>query len=110
MFSEIHEALYFTFSTLIPVFPLLGWLSFSTSVSKHVLLNSIMVLMVQTGKASGTFQIPCLKVPTVKKAKKEKRQQNKKRSRLGSETRGRDAGAYPKNNNEAGEGYGEQIL
>ncbi|NXC14568.1 ABCA5 protein, partial [Corythaeola cristata] len=25
MFSELHEALYFTFSTLIPVFPLLGW-------------------------------------------------------------------------------------
>ncbi|NXV84453.1 ABCA5 protein, partial [Calonectris borealis] len=25
-FSDLHEALYFTFSTLIPVFPLLGWL------------------------------------------------------------------------------------
>ncbi|XP_075296728.1 ATP-binding cassette sub-family A member 9 isoform X2 [Opisthocomus hoazin] len=39
MFSEIHEALYFTFSTLIPVFPLLGWLSFSTS--HFPLVNSI---------------------------------------------------------------------
>ncbi|NXJ43290.1 ABCA5 protein, partial [Ciconia maguari] len=26
MLSDLHEALYFTFSTLIPVFPLLGWL------------------------------------------------------------------------------------
>ncbi|NXE75120.1 ABCA5 protein, partial [Cochlearius cochlearius] len=24
--SDLHNALYFTFSTLIPVFPLLGWL------------------------------------------------------------------------------------
>ncbi|NXT38029.1 ABCA5 protein, partial [Pelecanoides urinatrix] len=24
--SDLHKALYFTFSTLIPVFPLLGWL------------------------------------------------------------------------------------
>ncbi|KFV49627.1 ATP-binding cassette sub-family A member 9, partial [Gavia stellata] len=30
MLSDLHEALYFTFSTLIPVFPLLGWLIFST--------------------------------------------------------------------------------
>ncbi|XP_075374992.1 ATP-binding cassette sub-family A member 9-like [Mycteria americana] len=29
MLSDLHEALYFTFSTLIPVFPLLGWLIFS---------------------------------------------------------------------------------
>ncbi|NXK81595.1 ABCA5 protein, partial [Amazona guildingii] len=26
MVSDLHEALYFTFSTLIPVFPPLGWL------------------------------------------------------------------------------------
>ncbi|NXT96579.1 ABCA5 protein, partial [Anhinga rufa] len=26
MLSDQHEAFYFTFSTLIPVFPLLGWL------------------------------------------------------------------------------------
>ncbi|NWS57037.1 ABCA5 protein, partial [Chunga burmeisteri] len=26
MISDLHEALYFIFSTLIPVFPLLGWL------------------------------------------------------------------------------------
>ncbi|NXK49662.1 ABCA5 protein, partial [Chauna torquata] len=26
MISDIHEAFYFTFSTLIPMFPLLGWL------------------------------------------------------------------------------------
>ncbi|NWS41901.1 ABCA5 protein, partial [Probosciger aterrimus] len=26
MISDLHEALYFTFSTLIPVFPPLGWL------------------------------------------------------------------------------------
>ncbi|NXX57192.1 ABCA5 protein, partial [Scopus umbretta] len=26
MLSDFHDALYFTFSTLIPVFPLLGWL------------------------------------------------------------------------------------
>ncbi|XP_033923233.1 ATP-binding cassette sub-family A member 9 [Melopsittacus undulatus] len=30
MISDLHEALYFTFSTLIPVFPPLGWLIFST--------------------------------------------------------------------------------
>ncbi|KFW03610.1 ATP-binding cassette sub-family A member 9, partial [Eurypyga helias] len=30
MISDLHKALYFTFSTLIPVFPLLGWLIFST--------------------------------------------------------------------------------
>ncbi|XP_009696182.1 PREDICTED: ATP-binding cassette sub-family A member 9-like [Cariama cristata] len=30
MISDLHEALYFTFSTLIPVFPLLGWLIFCT--------------------------------------------------------------------------------
>ncbi|KFP21965.1 ATP-binding cassette sub-family A member 9, partial [Egretta garzetta] len=28
--SDLHNALYLTFSTLIPVFPLLGWLMFST--------------------------------------------------------------------------------
>ncbi|NWX42677.1 ABCA5 protein, partial [Steatornis caripensis] len=26
MLSDVHEALYFTFCTLIPVFPLVGWL------------------------------------------------------------------------------------
>ncbi|NXA22015.1 ABCA5 protein, partial [Ibidorhyncha struthersii] len=26
MLSDLHNALYFTFSTLIPMFPLLGWL------------------------------------------------------------------------------------
>ncbi|XP_030361987.1 ATP-binding cassette sub-family A member 9-like [Strigops habroptila] len=30
MLSDLHEALYFTFSILIPVFPPLGWLIFST--------------------------------------------------------------------------------
>ncbi|XP_014807760.1 PREDICTED: ATP-binding cassette sub-family A member 9-like isoform X2 [Calidris pugnax] len=30
MISDLHDALYFTFSTLIPVFPPLGWLIFST--------------------------------------------------------------------------------
>lgn len=72
MLSDLHEEFYFTVSALIPVFPLLGWLIFSTPVSKHVLLNSVMVLMVRTGKARGTFQIPCLKVPTVKKTEWEK--------------------------------------
>uniref|UniRef100_A0A8C3KFM9 ABC transporter domain-containing protein n=1 Tax=Calidris pygmaea TaxID=425635 RepID=A0A8C3KFM9_9CHAR len=47
---DLHDALYFTFSTLIPVFPPLGWLIFSTPVSEHVLLNSVTVLAVQTGK------------------------------------------------------------
>nr|XP_009482737.1 PREDICTED: ATP-binding cassette sub-family A member 9-like [Pelecanus crispus] len=30
MLSELHDALYFTFSALIPVYPLLGWLIFSS--------------------------------------------------------------------------------
>ncbi|KAM6377163.1 ATP-binding cassette sub-family A member 9-like isoform 1-T1 [Pluvialis apricaria] len=30
MLSDLHNALYFTFSTLVPMFPLLGWLIFTT--------------------------------------------------------------------------------
>lgn len=65
--SVPHENIFLTFSVLIPTFPPLGLLSFTASVTKHVLIDSVIVLMVQTGKARGTFQIPCLKVPAVKK-------------------------------------------
>uniref|UniRef100_A0A8C0E7X7 ABC transporter domain-containing protein n=1 Tax=Bubo bubo TaxID=30461 RepID=A0A8C0E7X7_BUBBB len=62
MFSDLHKAAYFIFSTLIPVFPPLGWLMFSTPVSKHVLLNSVMVLIPYIHCVIFAFLLRCLEM------------------------------------------------
>uniref|UniRef100_A0A8C0EBJ9 ABC transporter domain-containing protein n=1 Tax=Bubo bubo TaxID=30461 RepID=A0A8C0EBJ9_BUBBB len=60
--TDLHKAAYFIFSTLIPVFPPLGWLMFSTPVSKHVLLNSVMVLIPYIHCVIFAFLLRCLEM------------------------------------------------
>ncbi|XP_057274492.1 ATP-binding cassette sub-family A member 9-like isoform X3 [Pezoporus wallicus] len=43
MISDLHEALYFTFSTLIPMFPPLGWLIFSTPPYIHCVIFALLL-------------------------------------------------------------------
>lgn len=91
MISYSDEFYCIIFSTLIPLFPLLGSLSYSLRV--HILPDSIMVLVVQTRTVCWdphshvAFQISSPKATTAKKIKSEKRQWEKKRSRLGEEGR-----------------------
>uniref|UniRef100_A0A8C0EBH7 ABC transporter domain-containing protein n=1 Tax=Bubo bubo TaxID=30461 RepID=A0A8C0EBH7_BUBBB len=43
MFSDLHKAAYFIFSTLIPVFPPLGWLMFSTPPYIHCVIFAFLL-------------------------------------------------------------------
>lgn len=91
MISYSDEVFCITFSTLIPLFPLLGSLSYSLRV--HILPDSIMVLVVLTRTVCWdphihvAFQISSPKATTAKKIKSEKRRWEKKRSRLAKEGR-----------------------